>query len=924
MTTPARAHRTPGTHIPNSVPAPLAVLRQWLVWRYVLKNGKDKPDKVPYYVNGDSRTGTQGSEQDRSRWAQLDDARRAASVRGFNGVGFAMDDEGGIVALDFDHCIKDGEVHPEVARLIAGTYAELSPSGTGVRAFFTGMLLDRKSHMRDGPFEFGFEVFCHKGFVTVTGRALPGHPPFDPSSGEFPQLPNVVREFYAQRFIEVNDPDRSGAPRDGRGNGATFFRRVNDLGLQRLECWVPALIPDAERRRGGHWRISSKSLTRDLEEDYTLTPEGIVDFGVHDIGDPRKGRRTAIDAVIDLAPHHIDSDGLLDIRTPKVAALWLCERMGVEPVSLGWREPVTFAHGSGEFRVSSSEVWFVPVDGEGAREFVCSWLTVRGHSRDPDGVGWGRDVEWADGDGKLHRWSLPAALLEGDGIDVRKGFADRGLRIGATRRARELFIALLKFWPTDTRLRCVHRTGWHDGVFVTPTETFGHGTGGELVTYQSEQAVEPAYSVRGTLDGWKEAVSAYAVGNPHLCFALSVAFAAPVLAFVGAESGGFHLRGKSTAGKSTLGKAAASVHGNPAEFVRTWKATANGLEGLAAIHNDGLLILDEIAQCEPAVVSDAAYLLANGQGKARAARTGFARKPQRWRLLFMSSGEMSLTEMMATVGRRPNAGQEIRLADIGVDANVFEDLHGSDDGSAFAKVIEEGIAANHGAVGRSWLDILAHKGAEAHAAPLQAAVIAFSDRVVPKGASAQVKRVARRFGVVAAAGELATAHGLTNWPTGCATDATQACFNLWLDGFGKEGNKEDRQVVEALRTFIDQYGTSRFEPLSSRPDVRVQKRAGFYRPAPQPPDDDDDDGLNEGVACSDHLDDGREYLVLPDVFRSEICDGRDWKSSVRVLIGLGIIVPGTDGKATQKPRIPQLGSTRRLYVVSSNKLFEDR
>ncbi|WP_457589305.1 DUF927 domain-containing protein, partial [Legionella pneumophila] len=48
---------------------------------------------------------------------------------------------------------------------------------------------------------------------------------------------------------------------------------------------------------------------------------------------------------------------------------------------------------------------------------------------------------------------------------------------------------------------------------------------------------------------------------------------------------------------------------------RLWRSTTNGLEGLAALHNDGLLILDELSQMDPREAGEAAYLLANGQGK---------------------------------------------------------------------------------------------------------------------------------------------------------------------------------------------------------------------------------------------------------------------------------------------------------------------
>lgn len=48
---------------------------------------------------------------------------------------------------------------------------------------------------------------------------------------------------------------------------------------------------------GGTWRVVSADLGRDLEEDISISPASIVDFGVHDQGDPRAGKRTLIDLV---------------------------------------------------------------------------------------------------------------------------------------------------------------------------------------------------------------------------------------------------------------------------------------------------------------------------------------------------------------------------------------------------------------------------------------------------------------------------------------------------------------------------------------------------------------------------------------------------------------------------------------------------
>ena len=75
-------------------------------------------------------------------------------------------------------------------------------------------------------------------------------------------------------------------------------------------------------------------------------------------------------------------------------------------------------------------------------------------------------------------------------------------------------------------------------------------------------------------------------------------------------------------------------------YVRTWRATANGLEGAAAGATDTALILDELAQVEARDLAAALYMLANGAGKARAHRDGGLREPRAWRVLTISSGEV--------------------------------------------------------------------------------------------------------------------------------------------------------------------------------------------------------------------------------------------------------------------------------------------
>lgn len=150
-------------------PDALRELRGWLVWHWRQKPGSPKPSKMPYYVSGKVRTGTHGSEADRANLATFEEAKAFAEKNDFAGVGLALMPEFGITALDFDNCVKDGVIDPRVEELTVGTYAELSPSGNGIRAFVMGQSPDHKdSAPEDGS--FGFETFHAKGFVTFTGH----------------------------------------------------------------------------------------------------------------------------------------------------------------------------------------------------------------------------------------------------------------------------------------------------------------------------------------------------------------------------------------------------------------------------------------------------------------------------------------------------------------------------------------------------------------------------------------------------------------------------------------------------------------------------------------------------------------------------------------------------------------------------------
>lgn len=564
------------------------------------------------------------------------------------------------------------------------------------------------------------------------------------------------------------------------------------------------------------------------------------------------------------------------------------------------------------FTLNDRGVWFVEMDNEGRAKpplWVCSPLEITALTRDASSSDWGFLLEFSDPAGYLRQWAAPAKMLAGDGAEFRGVLLSLGLRISTASRARSLLATYVQSRRPGDFARCVDRVGWHPGgVYVTQDEVLGNAS--ERLIFQAESATENTLRQRGTLAQWRERVAALAVSNSRLTFAISAAFGGMVLRPSGEGGGGFHLVGASSSGKSTALRLAASVYG-PASYAQNWRATANAIEGTAAAHCDRTLILDEIAQIDAREVGECSYMLSNGMGKARASRTGQPRPRLQWLLMLLSAGEVGIAQHMASVGKTARAGQELRLVDMPADAGagmgLFEVLHGYDAPQMLAQQLAKAADAYHGTAARAFLEHCSSRAGtlKAH---MRGAVDRYAADWVPESASGQVHRVARRFAVVAAAGELATAEGLTGWPAGEAERAARRCFEDWLATRGGLGNSEDRQMLRQVRRFLELHGEGRFTDWSRADDdhaPRTLSRAGFRKAAKD--------------AAGDVL--SWTYYVLPEVFRAEVAQSFDPKAVLRVLRDRGHLQPDKGRPFDCRPRLPGLGKAT-VYCIGPS-IFED-
>jgi hypothetical protein len=297
-------------------------------------------------------------------------------------------------------------------------------------------------------------------------------------------------------------------------------------------------------------------------------------------------------------------------------------------------------------------LWLNPDDDDKPPTLIAGPFKILAETRDGDGGSWGLLLHWKDHDEREHHYALPRAMLAGDGSEARRALLDGGLFISPSPKARTLFNSFLLQVSIKKKARATQRVGWHDNSFVLPDDCFGADQR-EMLLLQSATAHEHSFRQKGSLQDWKDNVARYAVGNSRLVVAISAAFAGPLIGPCSAEGGGLHFRGASSTGKSTALFAAGSVWGGGevTGFVRSWRATANGLEGVALGHSDTLLCLDELSQLPAKEGGEAAYMLGNGSGKSRSSRDGSARRPAKWRVMFLSSGEIGLADKVAEDGR---------------------------------------------------------------------------------------------------------------------------------------------------------------------------------------------------------------------------------------------------------------------------------
>lgn len=380
------------------------------------------------------------------------------------------------------------------------------------------------------------------------------------------------------------------------------------------------------------------------------------------------------------------------------------------------------------------------------------------------------------------------------------------------------------------------RVGWMvDGdtqIYCTGSQVIAPP--GKETQYFVMPQPDSVFSQRGRLCDWQREVFRLARGNPVALGLLCVAFSSLLMPFTGVDNGIFHVCGKAGGGKTTILQLLASVFGNGAApgqaqsgdnnptFMRKHHATANGLEGLAALYDGSVLLTDEVGEAAGGTLGKSIYTLSSGLQKATMDSQRRLQKQKSWTLHVVSSGEVSMADVIIQAEGTILGGQQDRAADLMFGASpIFTEFHEHGDFGKFVGALKRACATSYGT---PCIELV--RCAVDHPdwmALFPAEVAAAAERLRPEGIGDGAMRIVRRFAGAEVAGKFAIAAGVIDCEEGEIEDAIKCLVGHW-----HRGKMEPiKQIADYCADHLDDAAVH-IDPAHTRPFyvLRSGKKSG--------------------------------------------------------------------------------------------------
>jgi uncharacterized protein (DUF927 family) len=561
--------------------------------------------------------------------------------------------------------------------------------------------------------------------------------------------------------------------------------------------------------------------------------------------------------------------------------------------------------------------------GDGLTPITANFVCVSAIGCDGNDNHWSIVLQWKTPNGQLRIKAFPIARIMGDWANLIVELTHEGLIVPPTYSNQfKNYLSFAIGTPTIPRVRLISKIGFFpidptdpDGKFgfmlpkgpILPADT---DVGQFLFMPPFRSPSHDAYGESGTLEDWKAALNP-AAGNVLWVFDLCLAFTSIMLEVIGAENVCFHTWGETSAGKSTGGQIMASVFGCAANsqqstkpsLFQNWTATNNGIETLAVSHSGGPLFLDEIGAL-PQGASLNIYAILQGRMKARMNEFGGMRDQHQWRILLLSTGEISIRQRIEQEGQRKVMGGElIRAIDIPVD-ELPPDVHLTrEEGEAVANHLRKFLGENYGTAGVNFIQelIASFETFAQLRTSLNTGVDISLEELCDhlsehRPLLSAHKRALRHFALVHAIGLWVAQTDAAPFSATDISNAIVSVATVWLQNFPHLSDQD--KLLSDLRAYIQ---AERMHLVDTRKTQR-HNVSGLRKPTLL-------------------LHDGKLWLS-PERFESG-CGELSSKKAAKLLDRLGIL-HRHEGDAQHKTKVsiwPEVFGSTRYYALFADKLF---
>ncbi len=835
---PAKTFADYKTPFLTGVPDELKGYRQWIVWKLEQKpavEGKKqpKPTKVPYSPITHRRSGS--NETYRETWGSFEDACQAYATGKFSGISLAITESDPFVVIDFDHCINEGQIEDWVEKWIdkLDSYAEISPSGTGIHIIMRGKKPGSKCKKVQPDYEI--EMYEKVRFLTITGHVvdekhflsqeqdaltelyneridIDPKPVAQPASSapaeplemdDHTLLAKIRGSKQAPKFDRLMAGDTSGyANADNEGHSEAdmalccmlaWWTNKDPERIDRLFRTSQLLRPKWDESRGDagtYGQMTIREAINKTEGGYQPNQRKSNVVPIKNTKDRKvQNLDTGFDQNKTLFPEpypwpDTGSHHYIDCHT---GALYRGQEWSDARDLIALRPIWLHSIAKDEFNEKYRVIRFYDEDFQQQTAcFPAQWFT-----KNKDGNVW--------------------STLMAQGMILMSGKEKYVSRYLDTLHS----VCSERSWAAS-------KLGWFETldeageqtqpVFVLPDKILGSTGDKREVFFQSAHEVNSkAISPRGKLGQWKTNVADKAKGNQLIMFAIMASLAGGMTKLSKTSSGGFHFWGLSSYGKTALIQCAASVWGDASDpqtnsqrtSIRKWNATANGLEATAQLHNDIVLCLDEIGELEPSDLSKLIYTLTGGTPKGRSQDKGGLKNQAYWHIMLLSSGENSTEHILKSIGQSKRGGQTHRLPDVRVDAlpNGIVQVD-TPDPAEFVDELKKACSQNYGVAGPvfiTWLlNQMETKGRDSFFIEMNQLIKSMEQKLVDgiNPLPNEIRRVLKRMAAIAVAGYYAAEAGVLDWVPESINDCLIFVRNLWLSDMEGQVSELDRALAD--------------------------------------------------------------------------------------------------------------------------------